>query len=433
MFFKFLKFFPIVIIFIFLGLSEPFYSSGATRVDELKNQITEKSTSISELEKEIQKYQTELNKVGEEKKTLNTEIYRLNLDQKKITTNINLTDNKIQSTSLAIQKLSIDIGDKERLITQNNTALAETIRIINKNDSDSLIEILLAQENLSDFWGDMDNLQSLQFVIKEKTLQLLSLRESLLGDKMETETKERELVGYKSQLADQKQIVEYNKTEKNQLLSVTKNKETTYLKTLEEKKRLMEEILQEINKLESQLKIEIDPNSLPDSAYGILHWPLDNIYVTQFFGKTPFATSNPQVYNGNGHPGIDFRASSGTRVLSALDGVVKGTGNTDSVPPKCYSYGKWVLIEHNNGISTLYAHLSIIKVNQGDVVNTGDIIGYSGNTGYSTGPHLHFGVYASKGVQITKFSNSINCKDKYIPLAPHDAYLNPMSYLPKYQ
>ncbi|OGD69075.1 hypothetical protein A3E89_02165 [Candidatus Campbellbacteria bacterium RIFCSPHIGHO2_12_FULL_35_10] len=432
MFFKFLKFFPIVIIFIFLGLSEPFYSSGATRVDELKNQITEKSTSISELEKEIQKYQTELNKVGEEKKTLNTEIYRLNLDQKKITTNINLTDNKIQSTSLAIQKLSIDIGDKERLITQNNTALAETIRIINKNDSDSLIEILLAKENLSDFWGDIDNLQRLQFVIKEKTLQLLSLKESLLGDKMETETKERELVSYKSQLADQKQIVEYSKTEKNQLLSVTKNKETTYLKTLEEKKRLMEEMLQEINKLESQLKIEIDPGSLPDSAYGILHWPLDNVYITQFFGKTPFATSNPQVYNGNGHPGVDFRASSGTRVLSALDGVVKGTGNTDSVPPKCYSYGKWVLIEHNNGISTLYAHLSIIKVSQGDVVNTGDVIGYSGNTGYSTGPHLHFGVYASKGVQITKFSNSINCKDKYIPLAPHDAYLNPMSYLPKY-
>ncbi|AKM84260.1 TPA: hypothetical protein DCZ46_02840 [Candidatus Campbellbacteria bacterium] len=427
------KFRLLILFFIILslGLLKPSFIN-ASIIDDIKNQIQSKSSSIGDLEKEIKKYQEELNKVSEEKKSLNNEIYRLNLDRKKLSTDINLTDNKIQSTGLTVQKLSVDIGDKERLINQNNTALGEIVKIINEQDSNSLIEILLSQRDLSEFWDDFDSLQRLQMDIRRKTNELVTLKSSLETVKTESEMKERELLNYKSQLADQKQIIDYNKKEKDQLLSVTANKESLYKKQLEEKKKLMEEVLQEIQRLESQLKIEIDPTSLPDANYGILGWPLESIYITQFFGNTPFSTSNPQVYNGNGHPGIDFRASSGTKVLSAMEGVVKGTGNTDSVPPKCYSYGKWVLVEHPNGLSTLYAHLSLIKVNPGQSVNAGDIIGYSGNTGYSTGPHLHFGVYASKGVQITKFENSINCKDKYIPLASRDAYLNPMSYLPKY-
>ncbi|MCG2695145.1 M23 family metallopeptidase [Candidatus Parcubacteria bacterium] len=193
----------------------------------------------------------------------------------------------------------------------------------------------------------------------------------------------------------------------------------------------MAEFQKEVSDLESQLKIEIDPNSFPAPESGVLSWPLDNIRITQFFGNTLFASQNAQVYNGNGHNGVDFGVSSGTKVKAVLGGVVKGTGNTDTIPPKCYSYGKWVLIEHNNGLSTLYAHLSLIKVEPGQFVNEGDIIGYSGNTGYSTGPHLHFGVYATAGVQIQQFTNSINCKDKFIPIASLNAYLNPMDYLPK--
>jgi murein DD-endopeptidase MepM/ murein hydrolase activator NlpD len=110
--------------------------------------------------------------------------------------------------------------------------------------------------------------------------------------------------------------------------------------------------------------------------------------------------------------------------------VVKGTGNTDS-QRGCYSYGKWVLIEHPNGLSTLYAHLSVIGVTVGQSVTSGQVIGYSGRTGYATGPHLHFGVYATQGVKVVQFTSSINCKNVSIPIADPTAYLNPLSYLPK--
>ncbi len=426
------RFVILILVLVCFGFFEPTILI-ASKVDELKNEIENRNTNISELEEEIAEYQEELEKVGEEKKTLNNEIYRLNLDRKKLGSSINLTDNKIESTSLSIQELALGVVDKENKISNNMTALSESIRMINEYDTSSLVEILLASDDISEFWKDIDDIQRFQIGVRERTAELVNLKYDLESNKEEQEEKKRELSNYRSDLADQKKVVDYSKKEKDQLLSMTKNKEANYQSILEEKQRLRAEFEKELQDLEAQLQIEIDPDSIPATTYGLLDWPLDNIRITQYFGNTPFSTKNPQIYNGKGHTGVDFGASVGTKLYSVADGVVKGVGNTDTYPPKCYSYGKWILIEHNNGLSTLYAHLSVIKVSPGQIINRGDVIGYTGNTGYSTGPHLHFTVYASKGVQIKQFTNSRNCKDKFIPLAPKNAYLNPMSYLPKYK
>jgi murein DD-endopeptidase MepM/ murein hydrolase activator NlpD len=117
--------------------------------------------------------------------------------------------------------------------------------------------------------------------------------------------------------------------------------------------------------------------------------------------------------------------------MSAAGGVVKGTGNTD-LTCKGASWGQWVLIQHDNGLTTLYGHLSVIKVVKGQRVDVGDTIAYSGNTGASTGPHLHFTVYATDGVKIGNLPSSA-CKGKVYTeplLTEKGAYLNPLNYLP---
>ncbi len=176
---------------------------------------------------------------------------------------------------------------------------------------------------------------------------------------------------------------------------------------------------------ESKLRLEIDPSSIPPAGKGILRWPLDAVYITQHFGRTVDAA---RLYTSGTHNGIDFRAAPGTIIRVAADGIIKGVGNTDQYRG-CYSYGKWVLVEHNNGLSTLYAHLSLIKVTPGERVLRGEILGYSGSTGYATGPHLHFTVYASAGVKISKYDHSVNCKSATIPIADIRAYLDPLIYL----
>jgi murein DD-endopeptidase MepM/ murein hydrolase activator NlpD len=85
------------------------------------------------------------------------------------------------------------------------------------------------------------------------------------------------------------------------------------------------------------------------------------------------------------HAGIDFRAPTGTRILATAPGTVITAGKTGG-------YGNMVEIDHGNGITTRYAHLSTILVNVGDTITTGEAIARSGSTGRSTGPHLHYEV-----------------------------------------
>lgn len=87
-----------------------------------------------------------------------------------------------------------------------------------------------------------------------------------------------------------------------------------------------------------------------------------------------------------GHHGIDYAAPRGTDVFAAAAGRVIRAGRSGS------GYGNWVVIEHADGLQTIYAHLSSVDVDAGDRVRTGDKIGEVGSTGRSTGPHLHFEV-----------------------------------------
>ena len=155
--------------------------------------------------------------------------------------------------------------------------------------------------------------------------------------------------------------------------------------------------------------------------------------ITQRFGKT---VSSERLYVSGSHSGNDFRAAVGTPVYAVAEGIVKGVGDTDQQCPRA-SFGKWVFIEHTNGLSTTSAHLSAQKVIEGQTIKKGDIIAYSGNTGRSTAPHLHLTTYATKGIDggegarvTTRPSAACPGSDYRMPLAPTAAYLDPLSFLP---
>ena len=426
-----IKFKHIIFLFLLGGMYNFSISSllfANSKVGELQEEINQKNSEVVEIEKEIEKYQIEIDKTLEEGKTLKNEISVLQSTTNKLKSEINLTNNKIDNTNFTIEKLDLEITDKSNSIKSRKDSLAEILRKLDEKESLSLLEILLAHDSLSDFFSDLERMEYLQKDINFSLDELKALKDELEQYQFDKTKEKINLQTLTVNLDDQKKIVETNKSQKNNLLSATKNKEENYKKILEEKLEKKEAFLSEISDLEMQLQIEIDPNSLPSVGSGVLKWPLDTVKITQYFGNTPFATKNPQVYGGKGHNGIDFRASVGTKIKASASGIVEGVGNTDSVKG-CYSYGKWILIRHNNGLSTLYAHLSLIKVGVGDSVATGQIVGYSGKTGYATGPHLHFTVYATQGVQITKFEKSINCKNALVPIADPSAYLNPLSYL----
>ena len=103
--------------------------------------------------------------------------------------------------------------------------------------------------------------------------------------------------------------------------------------------------------------------------------------VTSEFGYR----SDPFTGETRGHTGIDLAVPTGTPIRAALPGTV-------TVSQYNSSYGYYVIIDHGNGLSTLYGHNSRLLAQVGQTVEAGDIISLSGSTGRSTGPHLHFEV-----------------------------------------
>lgn len=416
-----------IFLIIFL-LFLPFFSySQNVDPNVLKSKIEERNNQIKKLEEEIKQYNIEVLNAASQSKTLLNTLKTLDLTKNKITKDINLTEKKIDKTNLNINQINREINITEDHIDLNKKAIIIALKNLSYLEDKGVLESILSNKSVGDIWEDIDDIQQVSKNIKDKSEELLLLKTDMEKKQTSLKGEKNNLLNFKQDLSGKKQAVEYTVQEKAAILAQTKNKEQAFkelVKTKEEQKAIFEK---EVYDFESQLNILIDKNSYPVAKNAILSWPLEDVYITQKFGKTVGAE---KLYTSGSHNGVDFRASVGTKVKNVLSGVVVGTGNTD-VYPGCYSFGKWVMVKHDNGLSTIYGHLSVISVSKGQEVGTGELVGFSGNTGYSTGPHLHISVYATQGVRIEQFVNSRGCKQAILPLADIKAYLDPLAYLPK--
>jgi murein DD-endopeptidase MepM/ murein hydrolase activator NlpD len=110
-------------------------------------------------------------------------------------------------------------------------------------------------------------------------------------------------------------------------------------------------------------------------------WPVEG-RITSGFGER----NDP--FSGDGgafHRGVDISSTFGTRILAPADGVVRFASFMNG-------YGRAIILDHGQGITTLYGHLSAFGVTPGQSVHRGDTLGYVGLSGRSTGPHLHYEV-----------------------------------------
>ncbi len=417
---------------------------------DIQAQIDAHNQQIANLEKEIAAYQSQLNTLGNQHQTLQTAIKTIDVSRQQTTTQIKVTQNNLQATSLKLQQLSGQISQKEYQIELDKRSLAQSLRDMNVTDNKSIVEQMISADTVSDAWAAADSSLTVSDALRANANLLAGVKQELGQQQAVVSDTHSHLAELNTQLSTQQKELDVKKAEKDKLLTQTKSQESSYQSLIAQKKAQQKAFEAELNSLESQLK-SVGQSSIPTVGKGILTWPFspafaklclgkagalgNNFCVTQYFGNTAFAASG--AYNGSGHNGIDIGMPVGTPVQAALAGTVLGTGNTDlshsSSGAQCYSFGKWVAVKHGNGLATVYAHLSQISVSTGQSLTTGQLVGYSGMTGYATGPHLHFGVYASAGIQILTLNQfkgaSTPCANASMPVAPLNAYLNPISYL----
>lgn len=417
--------------FIVLAFSPWNVSLGATNADIQAqiDAITKQQQVLLEQQKQLE---GQLNATAAQKQTLQNAINTLNLSKKKLQNDLKITTSNINSTTLKLEKITSNISDNEAAITVHQAGIASALRKLSTYDDYPLVMQILSSKTISDAWSDVSSLKSTEDSLREEIDALNNAQKDLSKNKSAAESQKTNLISYQAQLKGQQQVIDESANAKAKLLLATKNQEAAYQKLLADNLAQEKAFEDQLFKFQEQLKAAPSSDA-PDPKHGLLDWPLASIRITQQFGRT---ADSVRLYASGTHSGTDFGAAVGTAVMSMGDGVVGGMGNTDD-EKGCLSYGRWLFVNYDNGLSSIYGHLSSIIVKTGDKVQAGQIVGYSGGqpgvygSGYATGPHLHVGLFNSAGVSIQQYTSSIGCKQVSIPLANPTDYLDPMSYLPR--
>ncbi len=420
---------------ILLNLEKEEFGRGGAAIETLNKQIDDYSDQIKKIDREIEEQkkliQTTSSKAGE----IQAQINSLNATRKKLQSDVSRTQNIIAKSQLEIEKLDLEMTEKEKRIENSQEGLAESLRTMSKHRDVAFLELAFDSQSISDFLSEIIEVRRFKEMLINKKYELLNLNRELSQKKSEEEQTKEELEKERQILAAQQNTVISTQNAQTSLLSATKSEQSKYEQLLKENQAKREQFETLVRSIESQIKILIDPGTYPAASRGILGWPADTIRITQQFGGTDFAKNNPGIYGRAYHPGTDFGMPIGTKIKSLEAGVIKGQDNTDAYPG-CYAWGRWIVVEHDNGLSSLYAHLSSSLVSTGQRVEKGEVIALSGNTGISTGPHLHLSLYITQGLRIGKYGaykpggSGCAATNASGPFADTDAYLDPMTYLP---
>lgn len=291
---------------------------------------------------------------------------------------INVTQDYISAKHAEIDKKETDINESMQLFRDRVRAIYMTGGYSDK--ANSLI-MLLSSESVSDFLTRAMYLKRLN----EHDRALMDVLEeelaSLNDEKAKLDETKKELEAEKAELTETRDSLQNSLIEARSSIQDINAMQSELEENYEELSGYLKEIQNEIADIYKNLT-----TSKEDYVGGEMMWPAP--------GYSKITCEYGWRFNGTDfHTGIDISGSGihGAKVVAANTGTVIFT---KQCPYNGYSYGygTYAIVDHGGGITTLYAHMSSLAVNVGDVVVMGQQIGNVGNTGWSTGAHLHFEV-----------------------------------------
>lgn len=309
-----------------------------------------------------------------------------------------------------IANAETEIDERENEISRKYDSFLERLRLSYEEGTQSYIELLLSSDNLIDFLTRSDRLgsvlsyeQTLMTTLEREVTDLLAMKESLTATKQE----QQELGTYQS--ATEEELKASLAEAQAQLAKLNADEEA--LKKVQQQASALDSKLDK--ELEDLLKKQQEEQKAEANAK--LLWPVDsNIrIVTSDYGWRKLWGRDDY------HIGIDIGAPGGRNIYAADGGtVIKATYNS--------SYGYYVLIDHGNTISTLYAHASKLLVSVGQKVERGQVIALVGTTGNSSGNHLHFEVRVN-GQHTDPLAKNGNKKESWLVIENNGSYVDPVT------
>lgn len=389
---KKIQIFLVCFLFIASFVAPTLLSAEGSRATDLRKLIDEKGVELQELQKQREALEKNLEEINKSSNKLSKEIKTANNQISQLELIIKGTKLSIEKLELEADSLRSDILNIESDMQNQKQTIIKLFGELQQRDNENLLIIFLRNKSLGEAVSEVRSIEALNNNLWVTFKELERLQDDLRRKADDEELKKRQKIIEQRDLKNRQYILADQKKEKQTVLTVTKNQEKIYEDQLEELKKLQAEISKEIGDIESELRKNIDLNLLPMERPDVITWPVENARVTQGYGSTPFALRN---YASKHHNGIDIGGFLGKEILSAESGIVINVGDQDKFC-RGGAYGRFVVIKHENGLTTLYGHMSRYIVSVGQKVERGEVVGYMGKTGWATGIHLHFTVFASQ-------------------------------------
>ena len=350
-------------------------------IDDLEEQLAELEDEQDEQEAYVATLQAKVSLQQDKLDTLNDEMDALE-------SAIETVKTKIATTEAEIVETQEEIDEKQAEFEEVYEEYCQRLRAMYISGTASTLEIFLSS-------GDMSTILTRAEMVKRVSQQDNATLDELMQKMEEIEEKKQELEEKKQELSDSEATLEEQEAElQSSIDEVAELKSELSAEiaecnaaiealadTASEIQETIDENEEEVAAIEAEIAAAAVSTSVSSDSYtagsGVLGYPTSSRTITAGY---------PYYSNGSYHGGIDFQCSVGTPVYASDSGYVAIAKSLT------YSYGVYILINHGNGLSTLYAHLSSLCVSAGQAVEKGDLIGYSGQSGNATGPHLHFEV-----------------------------------------
>ena len=353
-------------------------SAGAvtqSEIDALKKEQQESQAKQEELKDQLAEAEAQQAAAQEKRQLLTQQLNAINAEIANIDAQISYYDGEIAQKEEERKEAEAREAEQYELFCQR-------VRMMEEQGTVSYWSILFNAEDFSDLLDRIADVDAVMAYDNEVMDQLIATREELERLQADLESARAEEQAAKEQQEAKKAEQQAKVAEAQALVEQINADVAEVNRQLDEESAAASEIQAEIAKKQKQLEEERKQNNIVISSETGYLWPLPGYYrLSSQFGYR----IHPITGVAHSHTGIDIPASGGTPILAAKSGQVVTSAYH-------YSYGNYVVIDHGNGNSTLYAHMSSRAVSEGQMVTQGQVIGYVGTTGSSTGNHLHFEV-----------------------------------------
>ena len=346
------------------------------QLSNIQQQLTNEANKKSEAEKTIGTVYEQLHAIQIELDTATAELKQVQADRIRLDQDITKTEAELKAAQERLQS-------REKVFYKR-------VRDIYINGRLSYLDVVVGSKDFSDFANRMEMLKRILQADMELINTIKTEREEIASKKAKLEADRAKVLELEKVAQEKQTIINQKKAERQAVLERAMNDRDTAERAYNELMASSASITAMLQQRAAERAAAAAAASQGGSGGGAtttwvqgtgqLAAPV-NAPITSDFGWR----IHPIYGTSRLHAGTDFGVDEGTPVHAADGGVVVEAGWISG-------YGYTVIIDHGNGMSTLYAHNSDVAVSPGQTVSKGQVVSYSGNTGGSTGPHLHFEV-----------------------------------------